>query len=39
MNFNWAEYLSLAEALCGMPVTGPQAGLEAQQRAAVSRAY
>lgn len=39
MSFNWSEYLSIAEQLCGMPVTGPPAGAEAQQRAAVSRAY
>lgn len=39
MSFNWAEYMSLAEALCGMPVTGPAAGTEARQRAGVSRAY
>ena len=39
MGFNWAEYLSIAEGVCGMPVSGPSAGAEAQQRAAVSRAY
>lgn len=39
MSFNWAEYLSLAETLCGMLVSGPPVGIEAQQRAAVSRAY
>lgn len=39
MSFNWAEYLSVAEGLCGMAITGPPAGLGAQQRAAVSRAY
>jgi hypothetical protein len=39
MSFNWAEYLSIAEALCGIPVSGPVAGTEAQQRAGVSRAY
>lgn len=39
MSFNWAEYLSVAEALCGMLVSGPPAGVEAQQRAGVSRAY
>lgn len=39
MMFNWSEYLSLAEAQCGMPVSGPPAGVEANQRAAVSRAY
>ena len=39
MSFNWAEYLSLAEVLCGIPVSGPPVGIEAQQRAAVSRAY
>jgi hypothetical protein len=31
MSFNWAEYLSLAEALCGIPVSGPVAGREAQR--------
>ncbi|MBI2911762.1 MAG: hypothetical protein HYY05_06435 [Chloroflexi bacterium] len=39
MSFNWAEYLSLAEILCGVPVSGPPVGIEAQQRAGVSRAY
>ena len=39
MSFNWAEYLSIAESLCGMPVSGPPTSLEAHQRAAVSRAY
>lgn len=39
MSFNWAEYLSVAETLCGMLVTGPPAGAEAHQRAGVSRAY
>ena len=39
MSFNWAEYLSLAETLCGMLVSGPPAGAEAHQRAGVSRAY
>lgn len=39
MSFNRAEYLSVAQQLCGIAVTGPPAGLEAQQRAAVSRAY
>lgn len=39
MSFDWAEYLSLAEQLCSMPVSGPPVGTEAQQRAGVSRAY
>jgi hypothetical protein len=39
MSFNWAEYLSVAEGLCGMLISGPPAGIEAHQRAAVSRAY
>ena len=39
MSFNWAEYLSVAETLCGMLVSGPPAGIEAHQRAGVSRAY
>jgi hypothetical protein len=39
MSFNWAEYLSLAESLCGLPVSGPPVGTEAMQRASVSRAY
>ena len=39
MSFDWAEYLSLAETLCAMPVSGPAVGMEAQQRASVSRAY
>ena len=39
MSFDWAEYLSLAEELCAVPVTGPVVGTEAQQRASVSRAY
>ena len=39
MSFDWAEYLSLAEELCAFPVTGPPVGVEAQQRAGVSRAY
>ena len=39
MSFNWAEYLSVAEGLCGMLVSGPPAGAEAHQRAGVSRAY
>ena len=37
MSFDWAEYLSLAEALCGVPVSGPPAGIEAERRAGVSR--
>jgi hypothetical protein len=39
MSFNWAEYLSLAETLCGVQVSGPHPGVEAHHRAAVSRAY
>jgi hypothetical protein len=39
MSFDWAEYLSLAEDLCGMTVSGPPIGIEAQQRSSVSRAY
>ena len=39
MCFNWAQYLSVAEGLCEMVVTGPPAGPEARQRAGVSRAY
>jgi hypothetical protein len=39
LTFNWTEYLSVAEALCGMSVSGSPAGHEARQRAAVSRAY
>jgi hypothetical protein len=39
MGFDWAEYLSLAENLCALPVSGSPIGREAQRRAAVSRAY
>ena len=39
VSFDWTEYLSIAEALCGMAVSGSPASVEAQQRAAVSRAY
>jgi uncharacterized protein (UPF0332 family) len=39
MSFDWAEYLSLAEELQGVPVSGPLVGIEAKQRASVSRAY
>jgi hypothetical protein len=39
VSFDWAEYLSLAEGLCGMAVSGPPVGTEAQQRASISRAY
>src|SRR5215216_3164809 len=39
MSFDWTEYLSLAEALQGVPVSGPPVGIEAEQRASVSRAY
>jgi len=39
MSFNWAEYLSVAETLCGVLVSGRPAGVEAQLRTGVSRAY
>ena len=39
MSFDWAEYLSLAEELQGVSVTGPPVGIEAERRASVSRAY
>src|SRR5690349_20109946 len=39
MSFDWAEYLSLAENLCSLPVSGPPIGREAQRRAGISRAY
>lgn len=39
MSFDWAEYLSLAENLCAVPISGPPIGREAQWRAGVSRAY
>jgi hypothetical protein len=39
MSFDWAEYLSLAEGLCGAAVSGSPVGSEAQQRSSVSRAY
>ena len=39
MSFDWAEYLSIAQSLCGEVVSGPLAGAEANQRAGVSRAY
>lgn len=39
MSFDWAEYLSLAEELQGVPVSDPPVGIEAEQRASVSRAY
>lgn len=39
MSFDWSEYLSLAEMLCGVAVSGQPAGVEAHQRAGVSRAY
>ena len=39
MSFNWTEYLSVAEGLCGVVVTGPLASTEAHLRAGVSRAY
>jgi len=37
MNFNWSEYLNLAQELVGQ--TGTPAGQEARQRSALSRAY
>jgi hypothetical protein len=39
MSFDWAEYLSLAEELQGIAVSGPPVGIEAERRASVSRAY
>lgn len=36
MNFNWAEYLQLAQNLVGQEVTASD---EAKQRSAISRAY
>ncbi|MSQ23913.1 MAG: HEPN domain-containing protein [Chloroflexi bacterium] len=39
MTFNWAEYLSVAQTLCGRSVSGPTPSSEALQRSAVSRAY
>jgi len=39
VSFDWGEYLSLAEDLHGMPISGPPVGTEARQRASVSRAY
>ena len=39
MSFDWAEYLSLAEDLAGVTVSGPPFGVEARQRSCVSRAY
>ena len=39
ISFNWTEYLSVAESLCGITVSGPSPGAEARQRAGVSRAY
>jgi hypothetical protein len=39
MSFDWAEYPSIAEELCAIPVSGPPVGTEAQQRAGISRAY
>ena len=39
MSFDWTEYLSIAETLCGMLVSGPPPGVEAHQRAGVSRGY
>src|SRR4051794_30970024 len=39
MSFDWGEYLSLAEALCGVAVSGPLISDEAQYRSSVSRAY
>jgi uncharacterized protein (UPF0332 family) len=39
MSFDWTEYLSLAETLGGLHVSGPIVSIEAQQRSSVSRAY
>ena len=39
MSFDWAEYLSLAENICAVPISGPPIGREARWRAGVSRAY
>ena len=39
MSFDWAEYLSLAESLSGISVSGPPVSAAAAQRAGVSRAY
>ena len=39
MSFDWREYLSIAEAQCGRAITGAPAGVEANRRSAVSRAY
>jgi hypothetical protein len=39
VSFDWAEYLSLAEELHGLPASGPPVGAEARQRASISRAY
>lgn len=39
MSFDWAEYLALAEELSGGSPPRLPAGVEARQRAAVSRAY
>ena len=39
MSFDWREYLSVAQAQASRAPTGPPAGVEANQRSAVSRAY
>src|SRR5436309_11735853 len=39
MSFDWTEYLSIAQSLCGLQISGPPPGTEARQRAGVSRAY
>jgi hypothetical protein len=39
MSFNWAEYLSLAETLCGVQVSGPHPGVEAHHRASYVSAH
>jgi hypothetical protein len=39
VSFDWAEYLSLAENLGGVTISGPPFGAEAQHRSCVSRAY
>lgn len=39
MSFDWTEYFSHAEELCGRQVAGPPVSVEAQLRSSVSRAY
>ena len=38
-DFDWSQFLSIAQSLCRLPLTGPAPQLEAFQRVAVSRAY